>query len=138
MPPHHVLVVGADSDAASVVRAAAVRKGAGVTEMEDGIDAVTRMTGQPGEPRHPLPRLLVLDLDAPSAEGYEVLHWMARSRLLRSVPVIALSSSVERADEEAALALGVSLYMRKPVASRTLELSVTTLLEPAEADGAPP
>lgn len=128
-----VVVVEADPIASSIVGTRVARMGLDVTVLDDGVDAVAYLAGHPSGPPRPPPALVVLDLDLPAADGFEVLLWMSKSRLMRTVPVIVLSSSYQQADEERSLELGASLYLRKPVDAPTLATSVSVLLQPAEA-----
>jgi CheY-like chemotaxis protein len=43
--------------------------------------------------RHPLPGLVLLDLNLPYWSGFEVLEWIRQQPELRRVPVVILSSS---------------------------------------------
>lgn len=133
MHPRRVVVVEADPIASSIVGDRVTRMGMELTVLDDGVDAVAYLAGHPSGPRRPPPALVVLDLDLPTADGFEVLVWMSKSRLMRTVPVIVLSDSHRQADEERALELGASLYLRKPVDAPTLVTSVSVLLQPAEA-----
>ena len=62
-----------------------------------------------------LPGLVLLDLRMPGMDGFEVLRRIRAQDTLRSLPVVALTSSERDDDREQALRLGVTWYVCKPV-----------------------
>ncbi len=68
----------------------------------------------------PLPCLVLLDLKLPYVMGLEVLKWI-RSQPLKSIVVIILSASSERADIATAYALGANAFLTKPSEANKLE-----------------
>jgi CheY-like chemotaxis protein len=65
--------------------------------------------------RHPLPRLILLDLKLPKKSGFEVLEWLRADAQVRDVRVIILTSSAEKPDIRLAYDLGAVLYIAKPI-----------------------
>jgi CheY-like chemotaxis protein len=61
------------------------------------------------------PDLILLDLKLPKLSGLEVLAQLKKSDLLRTVPVVVLSSSKEQPDLKTAYELGANAYVVKPV-----------------------
>src|SRR5215468_3146047 len=59
---------------------------------------------------HPLPGLLVLDLDMPRVTGFDVLSWLASRPDLKHLPAIILSSSIRDSDIAKARQLGAADY----------------------------
>ena len=80
----------------------------------DGEQALSflRRTG----PYHDAPRpdLILLDLNTPKRNGFEVLREVKASDRLRSIPVIIFSSSSVAADRTTSLALGAEAFVTKP------------------------
>lgn len=76
---------------------------------EDGEAAVQRLS------RGPRVTHVVLDLKLPKRAGLDVLAWLRSSPDVRSIPVIVLTSSTEKTDQERASRLGVDAYLIKPV-----------------------
>lgn len=62
-----------------------------------------------------LPSIVLLDLNLPRVDGREVLQAIRADAHTRSLPVVVLTTSSEPFDIEAAYALGVNSYIRKPV-----------------------
>ena len=69
---------------------------------------------------HPLPVLMLLDLKLPRLSGLELLEWTREQPVLRTLPVVILTSSREGRDLERAYALGANSYLVKPVAFESL------------------
>lgn len=61
-----------------------------------------------------LPQLVLLDLNMPRMDGREVLALLHADARLRTIPVVVLSTSVEREDLERARALGAADFISKP------------------------
>jgi CheY-like chemotaxis protein len=81
------------------------------TNGAEALDFVSRM-GNPGEA--PCPDILILDLNLPRIDGYEVLREFRGHAAGAATPVIIMSSSDTPGDREKASALGVTSYFRKP------------------------
>src|SRR5262249_37017150 len=100
-----------------------------VVVARDGVEALNRIFGTAaadggaGAPApaasvsgmNPLPRLVLLDLQLPRIDGFEVLRRLRARPATRLVPVVILSSSLEREDLATSYALGANSYIRKPV-----------------------
>jgi CheY-like chemotaxis protein len=63
---------------------------------------------------HPLPFLVLLDLNMPKKSGLEVLTWIREEFLLRTLPIIILTSSLQEADIHRAYQAGANAYLGKP------------------------
>lgn len=62
-----------------------------------------------------VPRLIILDLNLPGLDGYQVLEQLKSSHRTRHIPVIILTTTDEPRDIERCYALGCNAYMTKPV-----------------------
>jgi CheY-like chemotaxis protein len=60
-----------------------------------------------------LPSLIVLDLNMPKRNGYEVLKYLKTSRF-SDIPVVILSTSNNEKDKELSNRLGAASYLQKP------------------------
>ena len=63
------------------------------------------------------PVVVLLDLKMPRIEGLEVLREIKSDPVLKTIPVVVLTSSREEADIARSYALGVNAYVVKPVDS---------------------
>lgn len=63
---------------------------------------------------HPLPCLVLLDLNVPIVPGFELLRWMRERPELVSIPVVIFSASGQECDREHARSMGATDYLLKP------------------------
>lgn len=69
----------------------------------------------------PCPDLIVVDLNLPKRNGFEVLQRVRASNKCGDKPVVILSSSDSPAEREKASRFGVTLYLKKPFTLPELE-----------------
>ena len=62
-----------------------------------------------------MPTLVLLDLNLPLIDGFDVLRQIRSNDFTRRLPVVILTSSKEEQDVAAGYDLGVNSYIRKPV-----------------------
>ncbi len=90
-----------------------------VVVARDGVEALACLLGDESESTtsepERLPRLILLDLQLPRLDGFEVLRRLRARPSTRLVPIVVLSSSLEREDLSRCYALGANSYIRKPV-----------------------
>jgi chemotaxis family two-component system response regulator Rcp1 len=81
---------------------------------KDGVEAL-EMLDSDGEWSDPgRPTLILLDLNLPRKDGRQVLALLKAHDLLRSIPVVILSSSESDKDVTSCYHLGANCYMVKP------------------------
>ena len=64
--------------------------------------------------KHPLPAVVLLDLNLPEVHGFAVLEWIRSSPDHRPLPVVVFSSSERENDRERAKELGANSFIQKP------------------------
>jgi CheY-like chemotaxis protein len=64
---------------------------------------------------HPKPGLILLDLNMPKKDGREVLAEIKADAVLRSIPVVVLTTSKAEEDIARTYDLGVNSFITKPV-----------------------
>jgi two-component system, response regulator len=74
-----------------------------------------RGDGRYADPRPPLPDLILLDLNMPKLDGREALVAIKADPLLRSIPVVVLTTSRAEEDILRSYDLGASSFISKPV-----------------------
>ena len=63
---------------------------------------------------HPLPGVVLLDLNLPEVHGFDVLKWIRMHPLHSQLPVVIFSSSVHGEDQARARLLGANEFVTKP------------------------
>jgi len=61
-----------------------------------------------------LPSLIVLDLNMPKWDGRQTLNYIKKQPHLAKIPVVILSTSESKVDQQACALLGASSYFKKP------------------------
>jgi CheY-like chemotaxis protein len=86
-------------------------------EVHNGEEAIAYLKGEsPFDDRtkYPLPAVMLLDLNMPMNNGFEVLRWLGSQPSLKRISVIILTASVRLEDVEQALDLGANAFLVKP------------------------
>lgn len=63
----------------------------------------------------PRPGLILLDLNLPKVDGFEVLRQIKGDGVLKSIPVIILTSTADQREIDRSYKLGANNYITKPV-----------------------
>jgi CheY-like chemotaxis protein len=86
-----------------------------VIPMLGGTAAVSYLlqAANPNGDAMPIPAIILLDVNMPGIDGFEVLRWVRRNQLLAHIKVVMLSSSESAADIKRATELGAHGYMIK-------------------------
>jgi two-component system response regulator len=74
-----------------------------------------------------IPELVLLDIQMPIVDGFEVLRRLKADGVLRAVPVVMLSSSAEERDVSRSYGLGSNSYVTKPVGGAALRSLVAQI-----------
>lgn len=80
------------------------------------------------------PDLIILDIDMPEINGYEMLRMIKEREHLQNVPVIFLTSNNDRNHVVKAVAGGAKDYVVKPIDEDILMEKVHAALEDSSAD----
>ncbi len=86
--------------------------------VHDGEELMNYLKRRPpyeDEARYPMPGLILLDLNMPRMDGREALLAIKSDSLLRSIPVVILSTSSADEDILRSYAIGVNSFITKPV-----------------------
>jgi len=77
------------------------------------------------------PDLILLDINLPDIDGYEIARRLraSKNQHLLYVPIIAITANALKGDAEKALEAGCDVYMSKPINIRELWARVEGLLE---------
>ena len=111
-----VLVVEDDPDHAFLAMNAIAEAGvpADVHHVADGEKAMSFLHRVGDFVDAPRPDLILLDLNMPRMNGFEVMRGMRADPTLRSLPVVVLSTSADPVDRSTMHDLGCHAFLRKP------------------------
>lgn len=82
---------------------------------EEALDFLFRRAPYTDPQRAPRPDLVLLDLNLPKVNGFEVLRAVKNHPELRSLPVIMLSTSEREEDISTSYLLGANTFIAKPL-----------------------
>jgi CheY-like chemotaxis protein len=86
-------------------------------EVHNGEEAIAYLKGEsPYDDRNkfPLPAVMLLDINMPMKNGFEVLDWVRTQPALERLSIIILTASMRREDVERAFGLGANSFLVKP------------------------
>jgi CheY-like chemotaxis protein len=116
MKGRRLLHVEDDDSIAFLLRAALEEMGASISvyRVSDGEQALAFLH-QSGRYRGAVqPELILLDLNLPKVDGWDVLQAIQQDEILRAIPVVVCSASPRKEDRERALSAGAQRYVVKP------------------------
>ena len=117
-----ILVVEDDPDIALSLRLKLEREGGyAVDVVADGADGLRKAIDRP-------PDLVVLDLNLPGMDGFEVCRRLRKEPETASVPVIMLTARIGEDDRVAGLDLGADDYITKPFSPKEAVARVKAVL----------
>ncbi len=75
------------------------------------------------------PDLVLMDINLPDMDGYEVTRRIRQQEEFAGLPIIALTAHAMAGDEEKSLDAGCNGYIAKPINARTLPDSIAAVLK---------
>lgn len=114
-----ILIVDDDDCATHLMRTVFQRAGYEQTLQFacDGVEAIAYLSGDgvfSDRVMYPLPTAMLLDLNMPRKNGFEVLTWIRAQAALKPLHVYVLSASSQTEDIQRCYNLGASTYLVKP------------------------
>lgn len=98
-----------------------------IVVLRDGEKAISYLSGAENTNEFSTPDLVLLDLKLPRKSGFEVLEWIKNHPVIRTTPVIILSSSKQTQDLKTAYTLGANSYLVKPTGFTELNTLIEDL-----------
>ncbi|MDP8255072.1 MAG: response regulator [Candidatus Alcyoniella australis] len=120
--PKRILVVDDDEMNRRLLTTILGRLGYEVDEAFDGINALERVAANP-------PEVILLDIDMPRMNGFEVARRLKDSDETKIIPIVAISSSSEVESRIKAFEVGADDFLSKPVDQTELRARVQSLLK---------
>jgi chemosensory pili system protein ChpA (sensor histidine kinase/response regulator) len=99
-----------------------------VATAKDGVDALEKLDER-------VPDLMLLDIEMPRMDGYELATAMKADPRLRNVPIIMITSRTGEKHRQRAFDIGVERYLGKPYQEHELLRNVFELLAQERANG---
>jgi chemosensory pili system protein ChpA (sensor histidine kinase/response regulator) len=97
------------------------KRGMEVLTAKDGVDAVDQL-------RDRVPDLMLVDIEMPRMDGYELTQRVRSEERLKHVPIIMITSRAGAKHRQKAFELGVDMYMSKPYQEEELFKNIDGLL----------
>jgi two-component system cell cycle response regulator DivK len=117
-----ILYVEDNRDNRVLVRRVLEAEGYRVLEAEDGLTGIEIA-------RNKRPALILMDINLPEVDGFQVTVQLRALPELRDVPIIALTANVMKGDREKTLEAGCSGYIQKPIDIDLLPEQVAAFLQ---------
>jgi chemosensory pili system protein ChpA (sensor histidine kinase/response regulator) len=116
-----VMVVDDSITIRKVTERMLARHGMRVVTAKDGVDAVAKL-------QETLPDVMLLDIEMPRMDGYEVATHVRNDARLKNLPIIMITSRSGAKHREKAMEIGVNKYLGKPYQEDDLLQNINELL----------
>ena len=113
LQPPLVLVVDDSLTVRKITTRLLTREGFRVDSAKDGVDALEKM-------RDLVPDVVLLDVEMPRMDGFELARVMRSDDRLKSVPIIMITSRTADKHRNHAMEIGVNVYLGKPYQEQLL------------------
>jgi two-component system cell cycle response regulator DivK len=117
-----VLVVDDNPVSRELIREVLEASDLWILEAETGDEALKKIADE-------RPDIVLLDIQLPVYDGYEVLHRVRAGLKLNKLPVLALTAYAMQGDREKALESGFDAYITKPIDAAALRLQIRKILD---------
>lgn len=115
--PMRFLLIDDDDDHVELIRMALSdnRVTNRVDRLADGPEAIAHLFEKVKQGHEPRPDVVLLDLKLPKMDGHEILKRIKDDPLLKTIPVVVLTTSDAETDRIKAYAAHANSYLTKPV-----------------------
>jgi two-component system, cell cycle response regulator DivK len=118
-----ILIVDDNANNRKLTRDVLEFSGFGTLEAAGGVEGVAMA-------QEHVPDLVLMDIRMPDLSGMEALELLKEDSRTAEIPIVALTSSTMRGDEERFLAEGFDGYLQKPISVREFPDQVRGYLRP--------
>ena len=98
------------------------RYGIEVILAKDGVDATSQLQER-------IPDLMLLDIEMPRMDGFEVASFVRNDENLKDLPIIMITSRTGAKHKEKAMEIGVNQYLGKPFQEEDLISNINNILK---------
>jgi CheY-like chemotaxis protein len=109
-------------------------EGYAVETVDDGQLMQDKIETLPADTNQSLPDVVLMDIQLPRIDGFELIQTMRSHPQWRSIPIIAITALAMPGDENRCLAAGADTYISKPLTIESLLDSLKNLGESPEPD----
>jgi len=120
-----ILYIEDNPENRTLVKRVLEAEGYRVVEAEDGIQGFEYLQSE-------TPDLVIVDINLPEMDGYEVTTRLKQMPSMANIPVIAMTANVMKGDREKTLAVGCDGYIPKPIDIDTLPDQVAKYLRKSD------
>lgn len=120
--PTLVMVVDDSVTVRKVTSRLLERNGMNVMTAKDGVDAIAQL-------QEHKPDIMLLDIEMPRMDGFEVATLVRHDERLKSLPIIMITSRTGEKHRERAMAIGVNEYLGKPYQESDLLENILKLVK---------
>ncbi|OZG75153.1 hybrid sensor histidine kinase/response regulator [Hahella sp. CCB-MM4] len=120
--PTKVMVVDDSVTVRKVTSRLLERNGMEVITAKDGVDAIAILQDHK-------PDVMLLDIEMPRMDGFEVASLVRHDSRLKDVPIIMITSRTGQKHRERALSIGVNEYLGKPFQESVLLDTIESLVD---------
>lgn len=92
-----------------------------VTEADDGVDALRKLSGNHFD-------IIITDINMPIMDGLKLVKRIRSDEAYKDVPIIVVTTEGSQEDRSRALALGANAYITKPIQGPQVVAKVKELL----------
>jgi len=118
-----ILVIEDNAQNSYLVTFILEQRGHKVVSVADGLSGIAMAESM-------LPEIILLDIQLPLMDGYQVARELRNREALRKTPIVAITSYAMTGDREKALAAGCSHYIEKPIDPDTFAAEIERAMPP--------
>jgi len=120
-----ILYIEDNTENRTLVKRVLEAEGYTVLEADDGPSGLRMVEEE-------IPNLILMDINLPEIDGYEVTTRLRQMEGLNNIPIVALTANVLKGDRERSLDAGCDGYIQKPVDVDLLPTQIAAFLRQAQ------
>ncbi len=107
-----------------------------IMSRDPGLDFIDASTGEEGleRARTEVPDVILVDINLPGVDGFQVMEKLGEMHETRDIPVIALTAAATDADKKRGQSAGFFSYLTKPITALELMETIRRALNPEPID----